>query len=61
MLDQCALVLECIALAEMVEFVVKVFVDLARGTVLDEEATEDSKTTHPHDLTVISSTRQLQT
>ena len=36
MLDQCTLVLECVTLAEMVEFVVEVLVDLARGAVLDK-------------------------
>jgi hypothetical protein len=33
--DESTLVLEGVTLAEMVEFVVKVLVDLARGTVLD--------------------------
>jgi hypothetical protein len=35
MLDECALVLEGVTLAEMVKFVVKVLIDLAAGTVLD--------------------------
>lgn len=35
MLDQCSLVLEGITLAQVVELVVKVLVDLAAGTVLD--------------------------
>ena len=34
-LNQCSLVLECVTLAQMVEFVVKVLVNLACGTVLD--------------------------
>ena len=50
MLDQCALVLECVTLAQVVELVVEVLVDLTRGAVLDQEATEDSETTHPHHL-----------
>lgn len=33
--DQCTLVLESVTLAQVVKFVVKVFVDLAAGTVLD--------------------------
>jgi hypothetical protein len=35
-------VLECVTFAQVVEFVVKVLVDFASGTILDEEATEDS-------------------
>ena len=35
-LHKTTLVLECVALAEMVEVVVEVLVDLAGGTVLDE-------------------------
>ena len=35
MLNQRSLVLEGVTLAEVVEFVVKVLVDLATGTVLD--------------------------
>jgi len=53
MLDQCALVLECVTLAEMIEFVVEVLVDLAGCTVLDEEAAEDTLATHPKHLTVV--------
>ena len=52
MFDQRTLVLECVSLAKMVELVVEMLVDLACGTVLDEEATEDTLTTHPEDLTV---------
>lgn len=32
---------------------IKVLVDLARGTVLDQEAAEDSETSHPHHLAVL--------
>jgi len=36
MLDQCTLVLECVTLAEMVEFMVEVLIDFARSPILDE-------------------------
>lgn len=52
MLDQGALVLEGVTLAELVEFVVKVLVDLASGTVLDEKASKDTETSHPENLAV---------
>ena len=42
MLHQRTLVLECVTLAQVVEFVVQVLVDFARGTVLDQQAAEDS-------------------
>ena len=51
MLDQGSLVLERVALAEMIEFVVEMLVDLAAGTVLDQETTEHTQTTHPQHLT----------
>ena len=35
-LDEGTLVLECVTLAQVVELVVEVLVDLAGGTVLDE-------------------------
>jgi hypothetical protein len=41
-LNQRTLVLECITLAQMVEFVVEVLVDFASGAVLDKKTTEDS-------------------
>jgi hypothetical protein len=41
-LNQRTLVLECITLTQVVEFVVKVLVDFASGAILDEETTEDS-------------------
>src|SRR3984957_15394227 len=40
-LNQRTLVLECVTLAQVVEFVVKVLVDFASGTILDKETTED--------------------
>lgn len=52
------LVLEGVTLAEVVEFVVEVLVDLAGGAVLDEEAAEDSETTHPEDLAVVELDQQ---
>jgi hypothetical protein len=45
-------VLEGITLAEMVEFVVQVFVNLSGGTILDEKAAKNSETTHPENLAV---------
>jgi hypothetical protein len=41
-LDQRTLVLECVTLAQVVEFVVKMLVDFACGTILDKKAAEDS-------------------
>lgn len=52
MFDERALVLEGVTLAQVVELVVEVLVDLAGGTVLDEKAAEDSLTAHPEDLAV---------
>ena len=53
MFDQSALVLECVTLAEMVEFVVEMLVDLAACAIFDQKTAEDSKTTHPDDVTTI--------
>lgn len=61
-LNQSTLVLECVTLAQVVELVVEVLVDLAAGTVLDQEASEDSKAAHPEDLgghTSVGSTLSL--
>lgn len=52
MLHQRTLVLERITLAQMIELMVKMLVDLAGSAVLDQEATEDTEATHPHNLTV---------
>lgn len=49
-LHQCSLMLEGITFAQMVELVVQVLVDLARGTVFDQEAAEDTETSHPENL-----------
>ena len=61
MLNQRSLMLECVTLAQVVEFVVEVFVDLAAGTVLDEKTAEDSETAHPDDLATSQSASGLQT
>jgi hypothetical protein len=52
-LNQGALVLEGVTLGGVVQLVVKVLVDLATSTVLDQEATEDTLATHPEDLPVV--------
>ena len=52
-LNKRTLVLESVTLAQMVELVVEVLVDLAGGTVLDQQATEDTQTAHPHDGPII--------
>ena len=52
MFNESTLVLEGVTLGEMVELVVEVLVNLAGGTVLDKETTEDSETAHPDDLAV---------
>ena len=49
-LDESTLVLEGVTLAQVVELVVKVLVDLAGGTVADEQTTEDTHAAHPQDL-----------
>jgi len=47
MFNQCTLVLEGVTLAQLVELVVKVLVDLACGTVLDEETSKNTQASHP--------------
>lgn len=42
--------LEGVTLAAVVQLVVQVLVDLAAGTVLDEETAEDTQAAHPQDL-----------
>lgn len=42
--------LEGVTLAQVVQFVVEVLVDLTGRTVLDEETAEDAETAHPEDL-----------
>ena len=49
-LNEGTLVLEGVTLAQVVELVVEVLVDLAGGTVADEETTENTHAAHPEDL-----------
>ena len=49
-LNEGALVLEGVTLAQVVQLVVEVLVDLAAGAVLDEKTTEDTKAAHPENL-----------
>jgi hypothetical protein len=51
-LNQSTLVLEGVTLAQVVELVVEVLVDLAGGTVADEETTENTHAAHPEDLAI---------
>lgn len=44
--------LEGVTLAQVVKLVVEVLVNLAAGTVLDEEAAENAESAHPNDLAV---------
>lgn len=50
MLNQSTLVLESVTLAELIELVVKVLVDLSRSPVLDQQSSEDAETSHPENL-----------
>jgi hypothetical protein len=50
--NESTLVLEGVTLAQVVKLVVEVLVDLAGGTVLDEETAENTLTTHPEDLAI---------
>lgn len=47
MFNQGTLVLEGVTLAQLVEFVVEVLVDLSCSPVFDEKASENTKTSHP--------------
>jgi len=53
--NKSTLVLEGVTLAQVVELMVQVLIDLAAGPVLDEEAAEDTLTAHPEHLAVIVS------
>ena len=53
MLNESALVLEGVTLAQVVELVVKVLVDLASSTVADEQATENTHAAHPENLAIL--------
>jgi len=50
MFDQSTLVLEGVTLAELIQLVVEVFVDLAGSSVLDKKASEDTEASHPENL-----------
>ena len=52
MFDQSALVLEGVTLAQLVEFVVEVLVNLASSSVLDKKTSENTQASHPEDLAV---------
>lgn len=52
MFNQSALVFEGVTLAQLVQLVVQVLVNLAGGAVLDEETAENALATHPKDLAV---------
>ena len=52
MLNEGTLVLEGVTLAQVVELVVEVLVNLAGGTVLDQQTTEDTEAAHPNNLAV---------
>ncbi len=60
MLNKCSLVLEGVTLAQVVEFVIKVLVDLAAGTVLDEKTAENTKAAHPDNLAVETQSEPIQ-
>ncbi len=49
-LDKSFLVLECITLAQVIQLVVEMLVDLAAGAVSDEQTTQNPETTHPQHL-----------
>ena len=52
MFNESTLVLEGVTLAEVVELVIQVLVDLACSTVLDQQASENTQAAHPQDLTI---------
>lgn len=52
MFDQSTFMLESVTLAQMVEFVVEMLVDLAGGAVFDQKTAEDAEAAHPHHLAV---------
>lgn len=55
MLNQGALVLEGVTLGGVVQLVVQVLVNLARGTVLHQQTAEDTLAAHPDNLPKIIS------
>jgi hypothetical protein len=52
MLNERTLVLEGVTLAQVVQFVVEVLINLAAGTILDEETAENTEATHPENLAI---------
>ena len=52
MFNKSTLVLEGVTLAKAIKFVIEMLVDLAASPILDEEAAEDTKPSHPHHLTI---------
>jgi len=52
MFNEGTLVLEGVTLAQVVQVVVEVLVDLASGAVLSEKATEDTLAAHPQNLAI---------
>ena len=48
--DQSTLVLEGVTLAQLVEFVIEVLVDLASSAILDQKTSENTQASHPEDL-----------
>ena len=53
MFHQGSLVLEGVTLAQVVELVIKVLVNLASGSVLDQKAAKDSESAHPQNLALM--------
>lgn len=53
MFDQSTLVLEGVTLAQLVEFVVEVFVNLASSTILHKKTAENTQASHPENLAAI--------
>jgi len=61
-LNEGTLVLEGVTLGEVVQLVVKMLIDLASSSVLDQQTTKDTESSHPEDLgrhTGISGTLSL--
>ena len=54
MFHQCTLVLECVTLAQLIELVVQVLIDLVSSSVLDKKTSEDSEASHPENLAAIT-------
>jgi hypothetical protein len=60
-LNKGTLVLEGVTLAQVVKLVVKVFVDLSAGAVLDQKTAEDTELAHPLHLAICYVSRDLTT